>query len=216
MEFSDDFTGTTAGPLHGRVATTGETWGDLNGACQLDGAGHYVRNMAAQGGTYGAVDLAFTPRRMRATVSWTGASTNNGENDGPTLIASNTSVRDGIAPTLGIFHNASIHAVFGRWATALSIWENDASVSPDSIFFLYPNGPVASGVPITVGVDFWGDRIRAILPDGTVRWAMDERFRTYHGPHTIWQCWTVNTPGLAPRFHSVWASSDPKPYSVVQ
>lgn len=207
--FTDDFVG-SAGVLDGRVSSTGHTWYDSNDALRLDGSGRLIRNAstASNVGSYGQIDLADKATSMWADISFTGTSDVITENGGVVLISGVNAARGGNPPTAGIFHNA-VHAVFGCWQAAISIWENDAAVSPNLITYTYPGGKLAlDGTTVyRIQLYFDGQRLGALMPDGATKWAADPRINTYTGTHLIYQVYNSTAPNLNPRIETAWADT---------
>lgn len=206
----DDFTG-ASGVFDGRTALTGQTWSDTNDSLRLDGSGRLIRDAADEGtsvGSYAYIDAGAAPIHQYASISFTGSSASITENGAVVLISSSSSTRDGTPPTQGIFHNA-LHAVFGLWQTAVSIWENGASSQPNLLSYTYPAGPLAAdGTIYSVGIYFDGQRAGIDLPDGTRRWIGDPRLATYTGRYLIYQTYNTIAPDLRPRLEEVWCDND--------
>lgn len=213
---SDSFDG-TAGVLAGRVATTGQVWSDNNDTLRLDGSGRLIRNPTSEGGTtgsYGQVTIDATPTVMYADISFGGTSSIITENGAVVLISGDSSARNGNPPTQGIFHRA-IHAVFGAWQTAVSIWENDAAVLPNIITYTYPGGKLAlDGTVYRIAMWFDGQRLRVQMPDGAIRYAADSRVQSYIGPNLIYQVYNVTAPNLRPKIEAAYADTTPVSFAV--
>lgn len=212
----DDFAG-AAGVVAGRVAETGQTWSDTNDTLRLDGSGRLIRNPASEGsnaGSYAQVSIASAPTYQYADISFSGTSSTISENGSVVLISAADPARGGTPPAQGIFVNA-LHAIFGRWAAAIAVWENNAAL-PNLITYTYPGGPLAlDGTVYRIGVYFDGNRIACRMPDGAVKWAGDSRLSTYTGRHLIYQTYNVIAPNLRPRIDEVWADNDPVPESLL-
>lgn len=219
--FTDDFAG-AAGPLAGRVSPSGHTWSDYNGAANIDGDGHMIRNPAHEGlsgsayGVYPAVSLAEPVKQMSAVVSWIeaapGASDIVNENGALVLICALSDTRAGTpADPTRIFADC-IHCVFGPWQTVIDIFQAGVKVEGRSRNWgTYSGAPLpVDGTPHNVGLIFDGNRIGVQLPDrANPEWVGDALYGTTPGRHMIWQSYNTTAPDLRPRFDSVTATSEP-------
>lgn len=209
--FTDNFAGTAAGPLHGRVSTSGHVWDDRNNGLKLDGSGHMIRNLATEGvgGAYGAVDLDAPVTSMKAQVSWSGSSDSPTENGSFVMIASDSPQRAGVAPSAGIFTNG-LHPVFGIRQLAFDLWQNNSGVN--MLNYTYPGGPLKTdGTVYECGWEITGIIMTFYCPDGSVRKLAHPLFKQYAGKHLIYQVYRGAAVNLYPEYRTVTATTDPIP-----
>lgn len=214
-DFYDDLVG-AAGPVDGRVSSTGHVWDDYNDGLRLDGseAGRLQRvDPANQGGAYGQINLDAAVTKISAEVSWLGTSDTSSENGTLVFIYAANDVKQGIPPTQGIFDD-SVHVVFGPWATELAFWEGGVRSSTGTHRYDYPRLNV-DGTVYSVSLERRGDTIHLKRPDGKAGKVTDSRILSFAGPYLIFQCSDSVSPNLVPRFEWVRASTDALPAYVI-
>lgn len=207
VALNDTFDG-AAGPLHGRVAPTGQTWADYNDSCRIDGSGRFVRGGDTSHGSYLATSIDAPITRMWADISFTGTSADITENGSVVLISSSDPDRTIVDPPyVGIYDHA-IHAVFGLWQTTIEFYNHGALELPRVLVANYAEPLAADGTIYRIGLTITGQRVTVDLPDGQTKYAADSRLALYTGRHLIYQIYDNVSPDLDPRIEQVWADSE--------
>jgi len=207
--FADNFAGTAAGAVNGRVSSSGHVWNDYNDRLRLNGSGQMIRNPAGVSGqgSYGEITLDAPVTSMSANVSWTGTSDVLQQNGSLILIYGPSDVHNGTPPAETIFRDA-VHVAFGPWATEVTVYTGGVLQSLPTWFFQYPGGRLAiDGTVYPIGIERRSRILSVIRPDGVTTRIADPIIESYAGVYLIYQCYNTTAPDLVPRFESVAATT---------